>query len=163
MKKGPIVDYEKIAEKARMRQDAATLPQVRRNQLEANAKAFFQRVSAHMEEEMKKANVARCKRKVDTIARNRLPNFEDAVFLTIGTEALCRVELDLKTRIPRIAAVIIGPPHRAEIARRVYMLVMDASGKEMSNPGGAGWPTLGASSKEIAQQIIAGVVSGRFE
>jgi hypothetical protein len=158
-----MADYDKIAEKARMRQDAATLPQVRRNQLEAHAKAFFQRTSTHIEEEMNKANVALRKRKVDTIARNRLPNFEDAVFLAIGTEALCRVELDLKTRIPRITAVIIGPPHRAEIARRTYMLAMDASGKEMPNIGRAGWPTLGASPKEIAEQIIAGIVSGRFE
>lgn len=158
-----MVDYEKIAEEAKMRRDAATLPKVRRNQLEVNSKAFFQRVSVHLDEEMKKANVALRKRKVDTIARNRLPNFEDVVFLAIGTEALCRVGLDLNTRIPRITAVIIGPPHRAEIARREYMLAMDALGQEMPNTGRAGWPNLGASSKEIAQQIIAGIVGGRFE
>jgi hypothetical protein len=158
-----MVDYGKIAEKAKMSQDAAKLAQERRSQLEADSRAFFKRVAAHIDEEIDEANVALRKRKVSTIARNHLSNFENAVFLAIGTEGLCRVELDLKTQIPRIMAVIIGPPQRSEIARRMYMLAMDASGKEMPNTGKAGWPTLGASPKEIAQDIIAGIVSVRFE
>ncbi len=157
-----MVDYEKLADESLLRQVAATPRGLRRSQLEAHSKAFFKRVAAHIDEEISRANAALVKRGAGTIARNCLPSFQDAVFLAIGTSGLCRVELDLQTRIPRITAAIIGPPDRTELARRVYMIAMDAWGKEMLNTGRTAWPGLGASPKEIAQDIIAGIVSGRF-
>ena len=158
-----MVDYEKLVDESLLRQIAATPRQIRRSELEADSRAFFRRVVAHIDEEMSEANVALSKRGGETIARNRLPSFEDVVFLAIGTVGLCRVELDLKRRIPRIAAVLLGSSVRTEIARKEYMLAMDAWGKEMPNAGKTGWPALGASAKEIAEDIIASIVSGKFE
>lgn len=157
-----MVDYEKLAELAKKMKDASTSSEDMHSKLEADTHLFFQKVTAHIGEEMKKANIELQKRKIGVITRNYLPNFEDVVFLSIGTELLCKVELDVNAEVPRINAIIIGPPHRDEIARKQYILGEEASGPGTPKVAGARSFTVGASPQEIAQDIITGIVIGRF-
>jgi hypothetical protein len=158
-----MVDYEKLADKAKTIQVVANLALRRQRTLEADPKVFFQKVTAHIGEEMNKANVELRKRGIGTIARNHLPNFEGIIFLASGTESLCRVQLEVRTPASRIIAIISGPPNGNELSRKVYLLGPEGACSEMPDGEEAGMSTVGASPEKVAQDIISGILIGKFE
>jgi hypothetical protein len=131
--------------------------------LEADPKVFFQRVTAQIGEEINRAHVELRKRGVGAIARNHLGGFEGVVFLTFGIGLLCKVELACDGRGDRIRATISGPPNGLETARKEFLIGEQPSGSGMPRAEEAGVLDTGYSPEEIAQDIVSGIVIGKFD
>jgi hypothetical protein len=158
-----VLDYGRLAETAREKQEADRLVSQKHQQLRADPCVFFDSVKAHLVEEMNKANVEMRKRHAAVLDQNHLPGFEDEVFLTYGTDALCRVGLGIMGGGCRVTAVISGPPNGYEISRREYLCVQAEDCSEVLHVGGAGSSTVIACPNEIAADIIAGILAGKFD
>jgi len=157
---GIMVDYAKLADAAKVKQDAGRWAADRHKQLIADPSVFFGRVKAHLLEEMRKANVELRKRKGGILDQNHLPGFPNEMFLTYGTDSLCRVGLGTVEGGCRVTAIISGPPNGYEISRRVYLCGQEASGKEVL-PGGR--HAVASHPEEVAVDIISGMLLGRFD
>jgi hypothetical protein len=158
-----MVDYEKLAAKAKAIQDAANLASQREKESAIDPKVFFQRVTAQINEEMNKANVELTKRGVGAISRNHLPNFDGVVFLVFGAGGLCRVELEAQPRVSKIKAIICGPPNGNELSRKEFLFGQGIAASPSSTTEAGGQITVGDTPQEIAQEIIAGIVIGTFD
>ena len=158
-----MVNYAKLAEKAKMIQIADKLEAERHKQLRADPCAFFEKVKKHIEEEMYKANVELRKRKAATFDRNYLPGFSDELFLTYGTDSLCRVGLGGSGAGCQVTAVITGPPNGYIISRKVYLCNQDKACQEVLPPVEEGMPPDGLCPEEIAVDIISGVLRGGLD
>src|ERR1035437_7595343 len=106
-----MVNYAKLAEKAKMIQIADKLEAEKHKKLRADPCVFFDSVKAHIAEEMKKANEELRKRGAATLDRNFLPAFSEEIFLSYGTDSICRVGLGIIGGGCRVTAVISGPPN----------------------------------------------------
>jgi hypothetical protein len=161
-KEGLVVDYAKLADKAKVIQEADKLAAAKHKQLRADPCVFFERVKAHLAEEMNKANVELRKREAAILDRNHLPGFADDVFITYGTSSVCRVGLGILGGGCRITAVISGPPNGCEISRRVYLCSQEPSCQEEVPTGEEGSQALPTRPNEIAADIISGILLGKF-
>jgi hypothetical protein len=112
---------------------------------------------------MKNANKELSKSGAPLVARNYLPEFESEVFLTFGTDYLCRITLEVHAGRYRISAVLSGPPNGYEISRKDYPCNLDASALEMHQPVGQGQQTIGIHPDQIAVDIISGILRGGFD
>ena len=157
------MNYAKLAEKAKMIQIADKLEAERHKQLRADPCAFFEKVKKHIEEEMYKANVELRKRKAAIFDRNYLPGFSDELFLTYGTDSLCRVGLGILGGGCRVTAVISGPPNGYEISRKEYLCNEDKACQEERPAIEGGIPPEGSCPEEIAVDIISGILRGGFD
>jgi hypothetical protein len=157
-----MVNYAKLAEKAKMIQVADKLEAEKHKELRADPCAFFEKVKAHIVEEMNKANVELRKRGAATFDRNYLPGFSDEFFLTYGTDSLCRVGLGARGGGCRVTAIISGSPNGYESSRREYLCNQDTSCHE---PPAVGMdaPQEGMCPEEIAVDVISGVMRGGFD
>jgi hypothetical protein len=160
--KAHVVDYSKLAEKAKANQDASNLLFRTARDLDADPIVFFQRVTALIGEEMDKANEELRKRGVGAIARNHLPGFKGAIFLAFGTGLLCKVELEVQKGRSLIAAAIIGPPNGYEISRKEYLIGPAPAGFQRKHDAAPGLPVVGAPPEQIAEEVVAGILIGRF-
>ena len=158
-----MMNYAKLAEKAKMIQIADKLEAERHKQLRTDPCAFFEKVKKHIEEEMYKANVELRKRKAAVFDRNYLPGFSDELFLTYGTDSLCRVGLGILGGGCRITAVISGPPNGYEISRKEYLCNDDKACQEERPAIEEGMPPEGSCPEEIAVDIISGILRGGFD
>jgi hypothetical protein len=158
-----LVDYAKLAAKAKVMQDAEKLSAVKHNEMKVDPKAFFNSVREHLIEEMTKANVELRKRKAGGFGRNHMPGFDDEVFITFGTDLLCRVTLEVMGGRCRITAVISGPPNGFELSRREYPFNQGGSNSGIPPARGTGSPTAGASPYQIAVNIVSSVLAGKFD
>ncbi len=158
-----MVDYAKLIEQAKAVENAANQTQLQQKKPDVDPKLFFQRVTAKIHEEMDKANEELRKRGFETITRNYLPTFDGVVFLVTGSARLCRVELEIQGQVPRIKAVISGPPNGNELSRREFLVGEETAGSQVPSTPGGRPPIVGASSEEIAQEIITGAVLGTFD
>lgn len=158
-----MVDYAKLAEDAQLTQYADQSADEVRRELRAHWHTIFERVRVRVVEEMHKANVELRKRGVATIDRCHLPGFEDEIFLTYGTDTLCRVGVGVCEGKCRITAVISGPPNGYEIARKEYDCSAENTriGIHLARAGEA--VDIEALSREIAISIITSIVVGRFD
>jgi hypothetical protein len=159
-----LVDYAKLADRAKEKQEADNLATQRHKELRTNPCSFFERVKAHLIEEMNKANVELRKRKTSIFDQYQLPGFADEIFITYGTDSLCRVGLGILGEGCRITAIISGPPNGYEISRKEYVCgeqpedcreVLPAS-KDPS-------PAVPSCPDAIAADIIEGVLVGRLD
>jgi hypothetical protein len=159
-----MVNYEKLAEKAKMMQIADKLEAEKHKELRADPCNFFEKVKAHILEEMNKANVELRKWGAATLDRNFLPAFSEEILLTYGTDSLCRVGLGIigVGGGCRVTAIISGPPNGYEISRREYLCVQEASCSEVLHLVGAELTTVVACPDEIAVDIISGILVGKF-
>jgi hypothetical protein len=155
-----VVDYAKLAGKAKGKQDEDKLAFDRHRKLRADPCAFFERVSGHLVEEMKKANVELRKRGAAVLGQNHLPNFVNEIFLTYGTDTLCRVGLGIIGGGCRVTAVISGPPNGYVISRKEYLCDQDAACQEVRH---AGRLAVASRPNEIAVDIISGILVGKFD
>ncbi|MGC9158528.1 MAG: hypothetical protein ACP5FH_06010 [Terracidiphilus sp.] len=159
-----MVDYAKLAVDAQLIQQADCSAGDTRQKLRAYWRSILERVRAQVAGEMKKANVELRKRGVATIDRCHLPGFEDEIFLTYGTDTLCRVGVGERKGEFHITAVISGPPNGYEIARKEY-----GSRRENSYIGihlaEAEEPAVDPESlsREIAIDVISSIIFGRFD
>lgn len=158
-----MVDYAKLAEKARALQDAAagitSKPEVK----EQDPVIFFDSVKSYLVAEMHKANAELGKRGVATLDRSFSPSFSKRFCFTFGTSLLCSVELDTRPYQPRIKAIISGPPTGGEIARREYVFNQRAQEPESFRADeSAGVIVTGLNAEDTAIDIISSILSGEF-
>jgi hypothetical protein len=160
-----VVDYAKLAEKARALQDAANGTQSRSGRKEHDPNVFFDSVKSHLVAEMHKANNELGKRGVATLDRSFSPSFSKRFCFTFGTSLFCSVELDIKVDQPRIKAVICGPPNGGEIGRREYLFNLDRSTPEPQSfraDESAGVIVTGLNPEDTAIDIISSILIGEF-
>lgn len=158
-----MVDYAKLAEKARALQDAANGRDCRPGAKEHDPVAFFDGVKSHLVAEIHKANLELGKRGVATLDRSFSPSFSGRFCFTFGTSLLCCVELGAKTGQPRIRAIISGPPTGGEIGRREY--VFNQGTPEPASfraDESAGVIVTGLNPEDTAIDIISSILSGEF-
>jgi hypothetical protein len=157
-----VVDYGKLADKAKLRQDAEKMPTDRDRKSKVAAKTFFEKVKTHLFEEMNKANVELSKRGADRIGQNHLAGFDNEMFLTFGTDLLCRVTLNTMAGGCRITAVLSGPPNGYELSRKEYPFDCNGISAEMLPGKTAGFSVANTLSMKIAVDIISSILSGKF-
>jgi hypothetical protein len=158
-----MADYLKLAENAKEIQDTNKSVADRHKQLRADPCVFFEKVKAHLAEEMGKANAELRKKGAPVLDRSRLPGSDEEVLLTNGTDTICRLGLGIMGGECRITAVISGPPNGYEISRREYLCVQETSCSEVLHVGGAELTTVLACPNEIAADIISGMLAGKFD
>ena len=156
-----VANYAKLADKAKVTQDAEKLAAARNRVLKTDPCAFFERVRKCIFEEMSKANVVLRKRGAAVFDQNHLPGFEEEVFLTYGTDSLCRVGLGSLAKRCQITAVICGPPNGYEISRKEFLCQQKAPCPDKIHGVGAALPSFGSTPKEIAEDIISSILVGR--
>ena len=159
-----MTDYAKLADKAKEKQEADILAAERHKELRADPCSFFERVKAHLVEEMNKANVELRKRKAAVFDQYHLPGFTDEVFITYGTDSLCRVGLGILGGGCRITAVISGPPNGYEISRKEYICnEQPADCKEVLPASEDRSPEIPSCPDAIAADVIEGILLGKFD
>jgi hypothetical protein len=163
MRGGLMVDYAKLADRAKVVQEADKQAIERHTKLRTDPCSFFEKVKKHVLEEMKMANVELRKIGADTIDENHLPGFSDEMFITYGLHSLCRVGLGIMKGGCRVTAVISGPPNGYEISRKEYQCNRDASCSEVVSLGLDGLPVEGSHPVEIAVNIVSGILAGKFD
>jgi hypothetical protein len=160
-----VVDYAKLADKARALRDAARGGNGRAEARRQDPVAFFDRVKSHLISEMQKANLELAKRGVATLDRSFSPSFSGRFCFTFGTSLFCSVELDPKPGQPRIRAVMSGPPNGGEIGRREYLFNHDSAAPEPPSfraGEGAGVIVTGLNPEDTAIDIISCILTGEF-
>ncbi len=157
-----MTDYSKLADNAKLLQEAARQAAETHISQKADPCDFFEKVRAHLIEEMNKANVALRKRGADVIDRNHMPGFSEEIFLTYGTSSLCRVRLDVHRVGCQITAVISGPPNGYEISRKEYLCSQDETCRIVLPAVKEGTSSGRARPARIAVDIIAGILLGKF-
>jgi len=157
-----VADYGMLAEKAKLRQDAEKLSTDRDRDLTVDPKAFFEKVRSHLFEEMDKANAELSKRGADHIGQNHLAGFDNEMFLTFGTDLLCRVTLNTLVGGCRITVVLSGPPNGYELSRKEYPFDSDGPSAEMLLAQTAGFSVVDTRPKKIAVDIISNLLAGKF-
>ena len=158
-----MVDYAKLAEKAKALQDAARGSNGRLDAQEQDPTAFFDKVKSHLVAEMYKANTELSKRGLSTLDRSFSPSFSGRFCFTFGVSLLCGVELDTKLGQRCIKAIISGPPNAREIGRRVYLFNRAAQQPQsFVEDDSNGVVVRGLGPEEIAVDIISCVLSGEF-
>jgi hypothetical protein len=162
-----VVDYAKLAEKAKALQDAANGTNTRAEMKEQDPVVFFDSVKSHLVAEMHKANLELGKRGVASLDRSFSPSFSGRFCFTFGTSLFCSVELDAKTDQPRIKAIVNGPPNGGEIGRREYLFNNRAS-RGVPEPQSfradesAGMIVTGLNPEDTAIDIISCILTGEF-
>ncbi|MGA2831915.1 MAG: hypothetical protein ABSE55_02485 [Terracidiphilus sp.] len=158
-----MVNYATLADSAKKIQDADKLASFTHKELKVDPRAFFDAVKAHLVAEMRKANVELRKRGAASIEQNHLPGFDTEIFLTFGTDSLCRVGPGIKSGECHITAVISGPPNGYEISRKEYLCRQEAACKEVLATAEAGLPNVVVSPRDIAVDIISSFLVGKFD
>ncbi len=158
-----MVDYASLADKAKVKHDADKLAEERHEILRDNPCTFFEKLKVHLIEQIDLVNVELRKRGVPVFDRNYLPGFPKEIFLTYGTSSLCRVGLGVMGGGCRITAVISGPPNGYEISRKEFLCKQESPCEEVLVIGEAGLPTALAGPGKIAEEIISGVLVGKFQ
>jgi hypothetical protein len=159
-----VADYVKLADRAREKQEADILAAKRHKELRTNPCSFFERVKVHLIEEMNKANVELRKRKAAIFDQYQLPGFADEVFITYGTDSLCRVGLGILGGGCRITAIISGPPNGYEISRKEYLCSEQPSDCKEALPATEDRsPKTPTCPDTIAADVIEGILLGKFD
>lgn len=156
-------DYAKLAERAKEIQDADRSVLDEHKKLRGDPCIFFERVKAHLQEEINKANVELRKRRAGVLERIHLPSFDEEMFLTYGTDSMCRIGLGIMEGGCRVTAVLSGPPNGYELSRREYLCVQQDSCSEVLHLAGKESSTVVACPNEIAADIVAGILGGKFK
>jgi hypothetical protein len=157
-----MTDYAKLADIAKLKTIEDRTAVEKHKELRAASCTFFEGVKAHLADEMKKANLELRKKKAPTFDRIHLPSFDGEIFLTYGTDSLCRVGRGIMKGGCRITAVISGPPNGYEISRREYRCKQEETCRIVLTIDEAEGRTTAFSPDEVAADIIAGILVGKF-
>jgi hypothetical protein len=158
-----VVDYAKLADKAKALQEAARGGDTRDEVLEHDPAAYYHAVKSYLIKEINKANPELMKRGVHTLERSFLPSYSGKFCFTFGISLLCSVELDALAGRSCIRAVISGPPTGKEVGRREYCF--NRGGPEPASfrtEEGGITTVVGLTPEEIAVDILSSLLSGEF-
>jgi hypothetical protein len=157
-----MTDYAKLADLAKLKAIVDNTAVEKHKELRADKCTFFESVTAHLAKEMNRANAELRKKKAPTFDRVHLPSFDEDIFLTYGTDSLCRVGRGIMGGGCRITAVISGPPNGYEISRREYLCKQEETCRIVLAIDEAKERTIAFSPDEVAADIIAGILVGKF-
>ena len=158
-----MVDYAKLADKAKALQEAAKGSDGRPERRELDPTVFFDSVKSHLVAEMNKANMELGKRGVATLDRSFSPSFSGRFCFTFGTSLLCSVELGTRAGERRIKATITGPPNGGEIGRREYEFNRGKlEPQSFRTDEDSGVIVTGLNPEETAIDIITSILAGEF-
>jgi hypothetical protein len=158
-----VVDYAKLAEKAKALKDAADSTAGRPEVKKQNPVIFFDSVKSHLVAEMQKANMELARRGLATLDRSFSPSFSGRFCFTFGMSLFCSVELEEKVGGPQIKAVISGPPNGLEIGRREYHFNRGKQEQQSFRADeNAGMIVTGLNPEETAVDIISSILTGEF-
>jgi hypothetical protein len=155
-------DYARLADAAKLKGIVDKSVVEKHKELRANPCIFYQRVKANLFEEMKKANMELRKRNASIFEQIHLPNFDEELLFTYGTDSLCRVGRGIMRGGCRITAIISGPPNGYEISRREYLCKQEAACREVITIEESQSKPTSFRPEEVAADIIAGVLVGSF-
>jgi hypothetical protein len=164
-----MVDYAKLAEDEKARQDAAHAATEAERQREKALRDFFDSVETHLSEEMNKANEELGKRGDPTFSGSQRPfKNEERIDIAYGTRSPC-CKLILQTAavevgLSRIVVELFGDSGDA-IGRTEFVLEGETSALKAYKSLVEGFPDHGVeiTPAEIAQQIVPGIIRGHFE
>lgn len=163
-----MVDYGKLLDEEKARRDSAIANAEAQRKREIELVAFFRRVEIALGMEMVKANQELKRRGAPTIEGPFRPRKdEEQIELTFGNRRpACRLTLEGIARqigLSRMKVELLDDSRN--IAGRLhYLLEGEAADVKAFKPLVEGFPDRGAicSPDEIAQEIVPGIIRGRF-
>jgi hypothetical protein len=159
-----VVDYGKLADKAKALQRAARTGGDAPQLPPSDPGELYERVKALVLEEVAKANLELGKRQMVLIERVLSPSYAGRLCLSFGVSLLLNVDY---TPHPeggaRIIAIISGPPNGAEISRKEFLALNESPQRErLERLGEIPWAK-GSSPERIAVKIVSGLLEGEFD
>jgi hypothetical protein len=163
-----MVDYGKLLDEEQARRDSAVANAAAQRKREIELLAFFRSVEIALGQEMAKANQELKRRGAPAIEGPFRPNQgEEQIELTFGARRpACRLTLesiDPVMGLSRLKAELIDDA-RNPVSRMHYLLEGEAACVKAYRPLVENFPDRGATSspEEIAQEIVPGIIRGRF-
>ena len=163
-----MVDYAKLIDEEKARQDSAIAKVEAHKERDEDLHSFFNRVQTDLGNEISKANEELNKRSVPTIEGPfKIEGHDDQIEYNLGTRKPC-CRLSLESTSPEIGLSRIHTELFDEegkvIGQTDYVIEGVAQDLKTYNSLVEGFPDHAAQvgSTDIAQEIVAGIISGRF-
>jgi hypothetical protein len=163
-----MVDYGKLLDEEKARRDSALANAEAQRRREIELVAFFRSVEIALGQEMAKANQELKRRGAPTIEGPFRPiRGEEQIELTFGAHRpACRLTLesiDPLMGLSRMKVELLDE-RRNITGRMQYLLEGEADKVKAYKPLVEGFPDRGSlnSPEEIAQELIPGIIRGRF-
>lgn len=157
-----MVDYGKLADKAKALQKAGKLGSSDSQSLRADPRELYEKVKTFVLEEVQKANAELGKRKMALIDRVLSPSYKGRLCLSLGTSLICNVDYTAAAEGCRITVAICGPPNGAEISRKQFLAVNESPQRDrLEKLGTIPWEK-GSTPQRIAVEIVSGLLAGEF-
>jgi len=163
-----MVDYAKLLDEEKARRDSAIANAEAKRRREIELVAFFRSVEIALGQEMAKANQELKRRGAPTIDGPFRPiREEELIELTFGTRRpACRLtleSLDPLMGLSRMKVELLDDA-RNVAGRMHYLLEGESENVKVFKPLVEGFPDRGSehSPDEIAQEIVPGIIRGRF-
>lgn len=163
-----MVDYGKLIEEEKARHDSAIAAAQARRERELDLIAFFRNVEIDLGLEMAKANIELKKRGAPGITGPFRPvKDEETIELAFGTRSpRCRLSLQTTSAHVGLANIVVELLDETGvfIGRKKYVIEGEASELKAYQSLIEGFPdhSAEAASSTIAQEIISGIIRGRF-
>ena len=154
-----MTDYGAIAEKLKNNEGRATGPGDKKP-TGNGTQAFYKNVKEKTTTEIERANTELRKRDLPIIERIFMPAFQGKLSVTFATPLLCCVDLDEAKQ--SITAVLFGPPHRCEIARKEFLFCVPPVNRYADPADEAAKMAFGYDPDRIAREIVCGILEGEF-
>lgn len=163
-----MVDYGKLLDEEQARRNSAIANAEAQRRREIELVAFFRSVEIALGQEMMKANQELKRRGAPTIEGPFRPRrSEEQIELNFGARRpVCRLALesiDPLMGLSRMKVELVDESHHV-VGRMQYLLEGEAANVKAYKPLIEGFPDRGAvnSPEEIAQEIVPGMIRGRF-
>jgi len=163
-----VVDYGRLIDEEKLRRDSAIAAAEARRRHEIELVAFFRSVEIDLGKEMAKANAELERRSAPKIAGPFRPvKDEETIELTFGARRpCCRLMLEniaVEAGLAKIRVELLNDA--GDVAGRMdYLLEEQGAELKAYRPLVEGFPDRAAemSSATIAQEIVPGIIRGRF-
>jgi hypothetical protein len=163
-----MVDYGKLLDEENARRDSAMANAEAQRKREIELVAFFRSVEIALGQEMVKANRELKRRGSPAIEGPFRPRKgEEQIELTFGSRRpACRLTLESiahQIGLSRVKVELFDDAHNLA-SRMHYLLEGEAADVKAYKPLVEGFPDRGSTSSpdEIAQEIVPGIIRGRF-
>jgi hypothetical protein len=163
-----MVDYAKLIDEEKARQDSAIARVEALKKRDLDLLSFFRRVEIDLGEEIAKANEELKKRGVPTILGPQRPEKNDRqIEYQLGSrKPCCRLSLEstaAEVGLSRIHSELFNE-EGVVIGQTDYVIEGEAQNLKTYKSLVEGFPdhTAQVGSKEIAQEIVPGIIRGRF-
>lgn len=163
-----MIDYGKLLDEEKARRDSAIANAEAQRRREIELVAFFRSVEIAVGQEMAKANLELKRRGAPKIEGPYRPvKGEEQIELTFGSQRpICRLALesiDPLMGLSRLKVELLDEA-RNVAGRMQYLLEGEEQNVKAYKPLVEGFPDRGSvsSPEEIAQEIVPGIIRGRF-